>query len=157
MFEKIRDFLPNTFRELIKYGLVGVLNASIYLGLDYLFVNNFEYFKQHLITSSLIAGTISFLNSLYFNRKWTFKSDTHWFRDSIYIFAIFAFSTFFQNSAYAALILYFKELTIYPESQYLFFSKLVGIVVFATLNFGLNKFVTFRKKKDKTSDQEIIN
>lgn len=157
MFEKIRDFLPNTFRELIKYGLVGVLNASIYLGLDYLFVNNFEYFKQHLITSSLIAGTISFLNSLYFNRKWTFKSDTHWFRDSIYIFTIFAISTFFQNSVYAALIIYFKEQAIYSESQYLFFSKLVGIIVFATLNFGLNKFVTFRKKKDKTSDQEIIN
>jgi len=147
MLEKLRHFLPNTFRQLIKYGLVGVLNAAIYFGIDYVLVTNFDYFSKHLITSSLIAGTISFLNSLYFNRKWTFKSDTHWLRDSIYIFSIFAFCTFFQNSVYASLIIYFKSLNAYAESQYLFFAKLCGVMVFATLNFGLNKFITFRNKR----------
>ncbi len=147
MLEKLREFLPNTFRQLIKYGLVGILNAAIYFGLDYLLVENFEYFSNHLITSSIIAGTISFLNGLYFNRKWTFKSDSHWFRDSIYIFSIFAFCTFFQNSVYASLIIYFKSFNAYSEQQYLFFAKLCGVVVFATLNFGLNKYVTFRTKR----------
>ncbi len=131
-------------------------NVLIYLGINFYLTANFEYFKNHLITSSLIAGVISFLNGLYFNRKWTFKSDRHWVRDTIYILSIFGFCTFVQNSVYAAMIIYLKSLNIFPEKQNLFYALCCGMVVFAVLNFGLNKYVTFRTKKTTAEEEDII-
>lgn len=152
MFEKIRNFLPNTLRQLIKYGLIGVVNALIYFGINFYLVDTFEYFKKHLITASLIAGTISFLNGLYFNRRWTFKSQSHWLRDALYTLSIFAICTFIQNLVYASTILYLKSKDIAIEDEYLVIAQVPGVVTFALLNFGLSKYITFRKKKEVATE-----
>lgn len=151
MKEKL-SALPDTFKQLIKYGLVGVLNAGLYFGINFLLIEFFDYFRQHLITASLIAGVISFANSLYFNRKWTFKSKTHWLRDTLYIVFIWGICTILQNIAYAQALYFFRSVQNLQEKEILFYSQLAGVVVFATLNFTLNKFVTFRKKKGKNDE-----
>jgi putative flippase GtrA len=144
--KKQLSLLPDTYKEIIKYGVVGLLNVAIYFSVNYLLINYIEYFSHHLITASIIAGVISFLNGLYFNRKWTFKSTTHWFRDSIYILAIFVVCTALQNGVYAFMIFYFKSNFSFSEKEYLFYAQFCGVIVFATVNFTLNKLITFRKK-----------
>ena len=145
MKEKL-SLLPDSYKHLIKYGIVGISNVLIYLGVNYFLVNNFDYFNRHLITANIIASIISFSNGLYFNRKWTFKSETHWMRDTIYILIIFGICTLIQSGIIALLIQYFRENSILSQNQYLLISQLIGAVVFAIINFTLNKLITFRKK-----------
>jgi putative flippase GtrA len=147
--------LPDTFKQLIKYGVVGVSNVLIYLSINYLLVENVPYCRKHLITTSVLAGIVSFLNGLYFNRKWTFKSETHWVRDSVYILSIFGVCTFFQNSVYAFMLGYLKSYPQLSEKERLVFAQMLGVVVFAFANFTLNKFLTFRKKKNLNDSDKI--
>lgn len=141
--------LPDTPKQIIKYGSVGVLNVVIYLGINYILINYIDFFKNHLISASIIAGIISFSNGLYFNRKWTFKSEKHWMRDFFYIILFFAICTFVQNSVYAFFLLNLNDIcsSFYDlsEKQVLYISQAIGVITFATLNFSLNKFITFRK------------
>ena len=138
--------LPDTLKQLIKYGIVGVSNVLIYIGINYLFVENIPFCKKYLIFTSVVAGVISFLNGLYFNRTWTFRSKSHWMRDSVYILSIFAFCTILQNGVYYFMINTLKSNPNLTEKQYLLYAQMTGVVVFAMVNFTLNKFLTFRKK-----------
>ena len=151
MKEKLSS-LPNSYKHLIKYGVVGISNLAIYLAVNYLLINNLKYFNNHLVTTNIIASVVSFLNGLYFNRKWTFKSETHWVRDSIYILVIFGICTAIQSGFYALLIHYFKNNSDYKtnENQYLFKAQIAGAVLFAGLNFTLNKLITFRNTTERT-------
>ena len=148
--------LPNSYKHLIKYGIVGISNLAIYLGVNYLLINNYEYFSNHLLTTNFIAGVISFLNGLYFNRKWTFRSESHWVRDTLYILAIFGICTLVQSGFYAVMINYFKTTSDFyaNENQYLFKAQMAGAVLFAGLNFTLNKFITFRKLTESDNSHD---
>jgi putative flippase GtrA len=143
------SLLPDLIKQLIKYGLIGLANVIIYFGVNYFLINNFPYFERHLITTSIIAGVISFMNGLYFNRKWTFKSETHWVRDSVYILVIFGICTVIQNGIYAWMIQYFQQKSDFKalENHYLFYSQFCGVIAFAAFNFTLNKLITFRTPK----------
>lgn len=148
--------MPDIIKQLVKYGLVGVLNVIIYFGLNNFLIKNYEYFKDHLITASVIAGVVSFFNGLFFNRKWTFKSKTHWVRDATYISIIFFTCMVVQNLVYAGMILFYKENYdfVAQEQNYLFYAQIAGVITFATLNFTLNKLITFRSKKEELEQIE---
>lgn len=137
---ELKERIVRLFKQGVKYGLVGILNVTIYL----LF---FELFTRimgiHYLTSNIIASVISFLNSLYFNRKWTFKSESSFKRDSVYFSAIFVFCLSVQSGVLYVLVENFKF-----DPQ---LAKYVGIVIFASLNFSLNKFITFRSKPVEVS------
>jgi putative flippase GtrA len=142
--------LPDTPKQLIKYGSVGVLNVIIYFGVNYFLINNFDFFADHIVTASVIASVISFSNGLYFNRKWTFKSKTHWLQDSILVLIFFGICTFVQSSVLAFSVLNLGKYIDATKEQILYLSQSLAVVVFAGLNFSLNKFITFRKTESKS-------
>jgi len=132
---ELKERIIRLFKQGIKYGVVGVLNVTIYLVFFELFT---RVFGVYYITANIIASVISFINSLYFNRKWTFKSESSFKRDSVYFTVIFLFCLSVQSGVLFVLVENFKF-----DPQ---LAKYVGIVVFAGLNFSLNKFITFRSK-----------
>lgn len=147
---KYLDLLPNTIKQLIKYGLVGILNVIIYFGINNYLIKNYNYFANHLITASVVAGVASFFNGLFFNRKWTFKSESNWMRDAIYITAIFLSCMVVQNIVYGGMIYFYKKNYNYAlhEKEYLMYAQILGVITFATLNFTLNKLITFKTIKE---------
>ncbi|MBY0424689.1 MAG: GtrA family protein [Cytophagales bacterium] len=132
---EFKERIIRLVKQGIKYGVVGILNVTIYLLFFELFT---RVFNIHYLTSNIIASVISFLNSLYFNRRWTFKSESSFKRDSVYFSAIFLFCLSVQSGALYLLV---ENLKFDPQ-----LAKYVGIVIFASLNFSLNKFITFRTK-----------
>ncbi len=156
---KYLDVLPNTIKQLIKYGLVGVLNVIIYFGINNFLIKNYDYFANHLITASVIAGVVSFLNGLFFNRKWTFRSESNWVRDTTYITAIFFACMVVQNLVYGGMIFFYKNNYNYEleEKKYLLYAQVLGVVSFASLNFTLNKLITFRTVKEQDLDLQNKN
>jgi len=137
---EFKERIIRLFKQSVKYGLVGILNVTIYLLFFELFT---RVFNIHYLTSNIIASVISFLNSLYFNRKWTFKSESSFKRDSVYFLVIFLFCLSVQSGALYVLVENFK---LDPQ-----LAKYAGIVIFASLNFSLNKFITFRSKPTPAS------
>ena len=136
MKERLRTILPNGFRQLIKYGLIGILNVAIYWSIFEIMTRIYDV---HYLYANTIASIVSFFNGLYFNRRWTFRSQTHWLRDASYFVVIFMACFIVQSGT---LVVCVERFGMDPQ-----LAKYIGIVVFALLNFTLNKYVTFRKKK----------
>ncbi|MDX2194883.1 MAG: GtrA family protein [Cytophagales bacterium] len=134
MIQKL-SLLPDTFKQMIKYGLIGLLNLSIYLVIFEILT---RLLNVYYLYANFIASIISFANSLYFNRKWTFKSNSHWLRDTLYFLVIFLVCLSIQS-----LTLYFCVEYLKWDPQ---LAKYAGIVTFAAFNFSLNKLITFRRK-----------
>ncbi|MDX2188553.1 MAG: GtrA family protein [Bacteroidota bacterium] len=129
------SFLPDTLKQIIKYGLIGMLNVAIYLILFEIFT---RLFNIHYQIANSVASIISFVNSLYFNRKWTFKSEEHWIRDSLYFGTIFLICLSIQSYT---LFVCVENYQLDPQ-----LAKYAGIATFALFNFTLNKLITFRNK-----------
>lgn len=62
--------LPNTIKQLSKFGVVGVVNTSITLSSFY-FMH--EILKFNYIIVSIVAYSFGFLSSYLGNKFWTFK------------------------------------------------------------------------------------
>lgn len=134
--KKYTNLLPNTVKQFVKYGLIGLLNVVIYL---VVFECLTKLFFIHYRIANGIASLISFANSLYFNRKWTFKSQKHWFRDLLYFGIIFALCFTIQDKTLTTLV---ETCKMDPQT-----AKYLAIFAFAIPNFTLNKLITFRIKK----------
>lgn len=68
----LRKVSPNAYasEQLLKFGLIGILNTILGYGLFVVFLNWFNYFGA-LVFSHIIAVTHSYL----WNKFWTFKSN----------------------------------------------------------------------------------
>lgn len=131
----LKERFVRFIKQGVKYGIVGILNLTIYLVLFEVFT---RLMNMHYLYANVIASVISFANSLYFNRKWTFKSESSFKRDSFYFTAIFLFCLSLQSGTLYVLV---EKMAFDPQ-----LAKYVGIVVFAGFNFSLNKFITFRTR-----------
>jgi len=72
MIKKLYKFVDRKlgFRELVRYGLVGVVGASVDFGLLNIFV---QFTKMDIYNSLVIAFLISVIVSYFFHAHWTFK------------------------------------------------------------------------------------
>lgn len=123
----------SSFKQFIKFGLVGVSNTLISLGTYYLL-----YF---LGVNYLIANTIGFiisvLNSYYWNNKYVFKKtqDGH-IKPLIKTFMSYG-STFLLST-----ILLFLMVNIFKVSEII--APIVTLIITIPLNFIMNKFWAFK-------------
>lgn len=134
------------FAQIIKYGVVGIANTLltaivIWLVLLLFSGNNDESSPSIAILFSAnalgyLAGLIS---SFILNRRWTFGSKTDKKSSFARFLLVFLFCYFIQLSVVWWLNKEFLLISAYT-------CQLIGMVVYAVLNFLLNKYYTFSYK-----------
>lgn len=119
--------------QFLKFAIVGVSNTLLTAGTIWLLLKGLVY-SDYL--SNIIGYVVGLINSFVWNRKWTFESKTK-VSDTIYKFVgIFAICYLFQlGNLY--ILLHYTQIDPY-------ISQLLSIGVYTILNFGLNKYYTFK-------------
>lgn len=131
MISKMRD--KAALFQFLKFAIVGVSNTLLTAGTIWLLLKGLVY-SDYL--SNIIGYVVGLINSFVWNRKWTFESKTK-VSDTIYKFVgIFAICYLFQlGNLY--ILLHYTQIDPY-------ISQLLSIGVYTILNFGLNKYYTFK-------------
>lgn len=158
MFEKLRALLKRkAIRELIKYGIVGVIGLVVDMGVYYLLVKQFEVhypmssfiieqvgvnkspWMIDILISSIIGQSLGVINNFILNSIFTFKVTNKKLR---------RFFSFAGIAVIGMLISSFL-LTIFIDSLGLseMLAKALAIIIVAMIQFLINKHVTFRKKE----------
>ncbi len=123
------------FLQLIKYGIVGVSNTLISMIVIYLLLKVAGMKDGPANFIGYIAGLI---NSFIWNRKWTFRSQTSWFKTFVPFIIVFVVCYALQ---YGLLMWLNTHSTSYDN----YYNHLFGMVFFTIINFFANKYVTFGK------------
>ncbi len=121
------------YRQVIKFGLVGVANTAICFALI--------FFQEEVLgigykVSNPVAYFLSTLNSFYLNKKWTFKSEGKAKKEGMVFFLVIGAAWFIQY----VLLRYLVESAGVNDLV----AQTVGMVIFTGLNFLGQKFITFR-------------
>jgi len=124
--------------QLIKFGLVGVINTLIGLGAIYVLM---YFFSTNPFISNFIGYGMGALISFYLNKLWTF-SDKKPITKVLpkYIFIIFVSYTFNLISIYLAI-------SVLHINQYI--SQLLGICIYSIIMFLCLRFYVFAVNKQK--------
>lgn len=163
--KKVKQFS----KELIKYGIVGVLNTSISFSAIYVMIALLRFYD---LLANFLGYSLGFVSSFYFNRKWTFKGENGNIKKQglgfVIVFIICYVIQFFwllyvrtKQDLFKEISLVIKILTpqvvidVIGNERFLrltmpeILMQISGIVIFSTLNFCLNKFYTFKEKKEE--------
>jgi len=150
-----KDFWIQAF----KYGIVGVMNTLLALITFWIMMYGVFHSKKDenvsdtvSIVSNVVGYAVGFINSFFFNRKWTFKSKNHWGKEFIKFFGAFLICYIPQ----LILVFLLNKYTTGTNLQfalgkhsfiitYSYICQLIGIVFYTTLNFLLNKYYTFKQ------------
>ncbi len=154
----------STLVQLIKYGLVGIVNTLltalvIWVMLRFVFgvKNDADASNVAMSVSNICGYVVGLINSFVLNRTWTFQSKTNWKKGFLKFVIAFVFCYLIQLGV--VLILNSSDLipslsfgTIDMESastsytiSSAYICQLIGIVTYTVLNFFCNKYYTFRK------------
>ena len=135
------------FLQFVRFGLVGLTNTAISLTIHisvlYLLQKNGLLPKVDYLVAHIFAFLISVLWSFYWNRTFVFHADqdgTPWFPALMKAYASYAFTGLFLNSL---LLSFWVE--VLHVNRYI--APLFSLLITIPLNFILNKFWAFRKKK----------
>lgn len=127
----MKDF-KETVIQFIKFGIVGLANTAIGLGAYYLFL----WLGCHYMLANVLSWLISVFNAFYWNHRYVFKSDTTWLKALLRTYLSYGLS-FVVGAAFLCILVEWCNIS--PV-----IAPLVVLVVTVPLNFGLNKFWTFR-------------
>jgi dolichol-phosphate mannosyltransferase len=152
-----------TYKEAIKYGIVGVSGLLVEWLTFFLFrdVVHIDFSDAHVL--SAVCGTI---NNFIFNRIYTFKATDKPFKRAVSFFSIAAVGWlvgYFLIMSFVYLFDYYlcpflgMDDVLIKENQAIVqnIAKLCAIVIIAGLQFFANKYVTF--KKEDLSHQDAKN
>jgi putative flippase GtrA len=132
----VRHRLPITLKQAIKFLAVGVLNTAI----DYVVLSALTLSIHELDAFQAVAKALSYsagvLNSFYWNRRWTFRSNASWL--VLAPFIVVSIIGVLINSA-----AYYIGLNWLMLSKNFAFLFATGISFF--WNFVISKFVIFKK------------
>ena len=152
--------MKQTIKEIIKYGLVGVVGLSIDFGVYYLLVSifNIHYsFSEQIsnlynslgiptkagtsdaLVSSLIGNTLGAVNNFLMNSYFTFKVSDRKFQRFIPYIALVILGMFL-STVFMTIMLDYMHLN--KDA-----AKIIAIMMVSAIQFVLNKLVIFRKKK----------
>lgn len=161
------------FWQLIKYGLVGVLNtlltAVVIWGVLFFFSRrngNEPLSASAMFLANSLGYLVGLVNSFILNRNWTFKSRLDWKRSFVRFLLAFGICYVVQ----LCLVLWLNQYIVEQEWQIMLYRytftltsayacQLVGIIVYAILNFLLNKYCIFNDKMrcaDKIVNNNIL-
>lgn len=126
--------LYKIFAQMVKYGLVGVVNTLITAVIIFALMNGFGVSYK---ISNAIGYVAGFINSFILNKKWTFKGNTEsTLKQLIKFGAVFAVCYFLQLGL---VVLMVEKLSISKN-----ISQLAGMVFYTIIGFLLNKLFTFK-------------
>ncbi|MEY3451529.1 MAG: GtrA-like protein [Bacteroidota bacterium] len=154
-------------KELLKYGLAGVFNTLLGLVLIYIQV---ELLLIDMYIALVLNYAIGFFTNFYLNRKFTFKSNGSAKKEMkvsvmVYVFSFlmqFTFVYILKEKQYWILeglsnltyqltpdfvIQFISEVRFKRMTDPKLIAICFGIVVFAVLNFSLNKMFSFNQKR----------
>lgn len=156
MREKIDNIVKQkSFRQLIKYGMVGVVGLGIDMGIYYLLVRKlsvhypFSSFISNLLggnmsvgmldilISNIISSTLAIINNFILNSYFTFKVTDK----KLKRFASFV------SIAIVGMVISSMLLTLFIGVMKMddMLSKIFAICIVAAIQFGINKFFTFKQ------------
>lgn len=156
MKEKFEKLVKSeSFRQLIKYGIVGVVGLVIDMGVYYLLVTRFSVHYpfteaisgKHLsigmldiIVSNIISSTLAVINNFILNSYFTFKVTDNKFKRFLS----------FAGIAAVGMVVSSALLTVFIEYMGLndLIAKGFAVIIVAMLQFIINKFFTFKGKKN---------
>lgn len=119
---------------MMKYSAVGIINTII--GLSVIFIC-MEILHWHYTVSNIAGYACGLASSFLLNKHWTFLSKGHHGRELGKFLLIFFIAYGIQ---FVSLILFKEKLGVLPE-----IAQLMGIAVYTSVGFFLNKFFTFRQ------------
>ena len=127
--------MKNTIKEVVKFGIVGMINTLIHITILFVLV---EFFSVWYIAASFIAFIVAVTNSFIFNTTWTFRKNI---RDK----TARKYTRFFTVSSIAAVsniffLYFFTEMV----GFYYLFSQVIAIALTLAINFMGNKYWTYR-------------
>ncbi len=132
VYVKSKTILSQAF----KYSIVGILNTILGLSFIYLIYNLFHF---NYILSNLGGYFIGLINGFIWNKKWTFKSSRHFSKEIIPFLIVFGISY-----AVNLVIVVLSVETFYVNPN---IAQILGIVVYSSTNFLINKYWTFSKTR----------
>jgi len=137
LFSKLQIKTKEDFFEFVKqffkFGIVGLSNTFISLGIYYFLV----YFEVNYIIANTIAFIISVLNAYYWNNKYVFERKEKGHAKSIIKVFMSYGSTFLLGTVLLFLMVNFMGI-----SEWI--APLINLIVTIPLNFLLNKFWAFK-------------
>ncbi|MDR1090848.1 MAG: GtrA family protein [Prevotella sp.] len=144
-----------SFRQLVKYGIVGVVGLIIDMGVFYLLVKKFSVHYPFssfisnilrgnmsvgmldILISNIISSTLAIINNFMLNSYFTFKVTDKKLKRF----------TSFAGIAVIGMIISSLLLTLFIGIMKIddMVSKVLAILIVAAVQFGINKFFTFRQ------------
>lgn len=139
--------------QLLKYGIIGVMNTVITLVAFYLF--NTKLGVPYGF-SNIIAYVLGVINSFVWNRNWVFKTGDNFKREALLFGCGFVLCWMLQGIVSWVLLegLNMKQL---PNDIIPFFPMekagqnivmLIAMVAYTLANYAYNRFITFRQKPE---------
>lgn len=125
--------------QFIKFGMVGVSNTAVSLGIYYLFL----WINSNLYMVGTVFGTaLSIVNAFFWNDRFVFRSNQ---RDIGSILKRLG-KTFvsYGGTSMLSIVLLWTEVNLFHMSKEI--APLVNLIITIPLNFLINKLWTFREK-----------
>jgi putative flippase GtrA len=127
--------LYSKFRNLILYGIIGILSASIDFLVFYMLVTILEIFY---LIANIFSVTMGITISFILNRNYNFKVKDNIFKR----FLVFILVGFFGLLLSSILLYFFVDILAFDKV----ISKILSILFVVLIQFLLNTFITFKKK-----------
>ena len=121
------------FRQFVRFGLVGVSNTLLSLGIYYLLV----FLRVDYIVANTVAFVVSVLNAYYWNNRFVFSKTTKGHVRPLLKTYVAYGSTFLLGT-----LLLYVMVDLLGVSKYI--APLLNLVVTIPLNFLINRFWAFR-------------
>lgn len=147
-----RNELRNTSIQLLKYGVIGVMNTLITLVVFYLLNTKLEVPYG---ASNIVAYVMGMINSFLWNRNWVFKTGANVKREALLFGCGFMLCWLLQGIVSWVLLeaLEMKNLDndiipFFPmEKAGQNIVMVIAMVVYTIANYAYNRFVTFKQKQ----------
>ncbi len=137
MATPLKKIDKKTVGQLVRFGIVGIMNTLITLIVIYILqeIGHIDYKIANVI--GYVAGVI---NSFFWSKLWVFKkSNSNLIHEAILFLINFGICYGIQ---FLALLILVEILQITDM-----WAQLAGMVIYTLCNFTLNKFVTFKKER----------
>jgi putative flippase GtrA len=122
----------NSLIQFIKFGVVGLSNTLLGLGIYYLLL----FLGANYLICNFLSWVISVFNAFYWNNKYVFKNENTWIKALLKTYASYGF-TFIVSTGLLFILVEWCRV-----SEVL--APVLCLLVTIPLNFLLNKFWTFK-------------
>ncbi len=136
--KELSEDTRRSFLQFVKFGIVGVSNTVISLGVYYAVV---LFRKDWYMLGNILGFVISVLNAFYWNSNYVFKMRENRLRTLLRTYLAYG-SNLLTGSVMLWLLI--EKLGVSP-----FLAPIINLIITIPLNFVLNKFWVMKKRPQK--------